>query len=380
MAGMDVALSQQINQFLGKRGSPLAGLGDQIVSAGQSAGVDPRLLVAISGGETGFGTTGNATGLHNAWGYMGGPGGTLSNFSDWGSALKTIASDIGRNYTGAGISSIPKFGAKWAPVGAANDPRNLNSNWVKTVGDFYGQLGGSALTMPRSGGLPSTGAPAIPASPAAPALPSMGAPAAVTPVKTQTYGNLAGALLGSLGKSPGAQLNAIVNTLPKTIPTSKPGVSVAAPTHLQEPGGETGAPPGTPATKGTSSVVAAAMKYLGTPYSWGGGGPGGPSFGIQQGANTKGFDCSGLLEYAYAKQGVAIGGTTYEQWPRGQSVDRKNLRPGDAVFFHMADGYPQHVGIFMGGDKFLEAPHTGANVRVSDLSSRSDFVGARRYG
>jgi len=64
-------------------------------------------------------------------------------------------------------------------------------------------------------------------------------------------------------------------------------------------------------------------------------------------------------------------------------VKRAALRAGDAVFFKGSDAHgslPGHVGIYIGGNKFIEAPHTGAAVRVSKLNGRSDFVGARRYG
>lgn len=368
MPGMDQALVQQINQFLGKQGSPLAGFGGTFVSAGQKAGVDPRLLVAISGGETSFGKTGNASGIHNAWGW--GPG---ISFPDWETGINTIAQGLGKNYIGQGLTTIPQIGAKWAPVGASNDPRNLNSNWVRTIGDFYSQLGGTKLA-----GVPSA-ATSLPTSTAAP-LPTASVAAPAMP-QAPTIGNLAGVLLGSLGKSPGAQLNSLAGALtrmPKTMPIPGTGFSIPASPTSQLPAVPTA--PGVPATKGTSSVVAAAMKFLGTPYSWGGGGSKGPSLGIKQGANTKGFDCSGLLQYAYAQQGVAIDRSTYQQFAQGQTVPKASLRPGDAVFFEPGPSGPEHVGIYMGGDKFIEAPHTGANVRVSTLSTRGDYMGARRYG
>jgi cell wall-associated NlpC family hydrolase len=113
-----------------------------------------------------------------------------------------------------------------------------------------------------------------------------------------------------------------------------------------------------------------ARQYLGTPYVWGGEKPGG-------------FDCSGLLQFIWAKQGVKIPRTTYDQWQAGAQVGKKGLRPGDAVFFRGSDArgnLPGHVGIYIGGGKFIEAPHTGAVVRISKLAGRKDYVGARRYG
>jgi cell wall-associated NlpC family hydrolase len=126
-------------------------------------------------------------------------------------------------------------------------------------------------------------------------------------------------------------------------------------------------------------AVKLAEEYLGTPYSWGGGGKGGPSKGIGRGANTVGFDCSGLLQYVWAKQGVNIPRVTYDQWRSGKVVGRGQLRPGDAVFFHPGKNGPEHVGMYVGNGKFIEAPRTGLNVRISNLAGRKDFMGARRF-
>jgi cell wall-associated NlpC family hydrolase len=146
-------------------------------------------------------------------------------------------------------------------------------------------------------------------------------------------------------------------------------------------------PPGEPTVQVQGKVTPHDMKaiqlarhYLGTPYSWGGGGPSGPTRGIAQGAGTVGFDCSGLIEYVWAKQGIRVGGTTYEQIKRGKAVNpsTKSLRPGDAVFFGDPKA-PHHVGMYIGGGKFIESPHTGATVRISKLAGRQPSA-ARRYG
>jgi peptidoglycan DL-endopeptidase CwlO len=111
-------------------------------------------------------------------------------------------------------------------------------------------------------------------------------------------------------------------------------------------------------------VVGVAMSYLGTPYVWGGGGPGG-------------FDCSGLVAYAYAQVGVSLPHSSYAQYSAGVAVSRDQLQPGDLVFF---DGLG-HVGIYIGGDQFVHAPHSGDVVKVSSLGESwyaSTYVGARR--
>ena len=135
-----------------------------------------------------------------------------------------------------------------------------------------------------------------------------------------------------------------------------------------------------PTSKIGAAVVRAALQMRGVPYSWGGGGAGGPSKGIAQGANTVGFDCSGLTQYAFAKFGVKIPRVSYEQFRAGKPVPLNAMRPGDLVFFHPGSNGPGHVGIFIGNGKFLQAPQTGDVVKVSNLADRNDLMGVRRFG
>ena len=115
------------------------------------------------------------------------------------------------------------------------------------------------------------------------------------------------------------------------------------------------------------TAVQTIQEYLGTPYHWGGSNP------------KSGFDCSGLLQYVWGKAGVQIPRTTYQQWRVGKPVSMQGLRPGDAVFFEPSKQGPGHVGMYIGGGKFIEAPHTGADVRISKLKGYPGFVGARRF-
>ncbi|MBB2744617.1 UNVERIFIED_ORG: cell wall-associated NlpC family hydrolase [Microbispora rosea subsp. rosea] len=134
-----------------------------------------------------------------------------------------------------------------------------------------------------------------------------------------------------------------------------------------------------PAGRG-AIAVRAALDMIGVPYSWGGGGPGGPSFGTGRGARTKGFDCSGLTEYAWSKAGVSIGSSTSPQWHSGKHVDRSQLQPGDLVFFAYNSRNPgtiHHVGLYVGKGKMIHAPHTGSYVQIAPMS-RSDYAGAVR--
>jgi cell wall-associated NlpC family hydrolase len=111
-------------------------------------------------------------------------------------------------------------------------------------------------------------------------------------------------------------------------------------------------------------VVGIAMQYLGVPYVWGGMSP-------------AGFDCSGLISYVYGQVGVSLPHHAASQFNHGSPVDRGSLEPGDLVFF---DGLG-HAGIYIGGDQFIHAPHTGDVVKISSLSDSwyaSTWVGGRR--
>jgi cell wall-associated NlpC family hydrolase len=110
-------------------------------------------------------------------------------------------------------------------------------------------------------------------------------------------------------------------------------------------------------------VVGIAMRYLGTPYVYGG-------------ASPSGFDCSGFIMYVYAQVGVSLPHNAAAQYGYGTPVSRSQLQPGDLVFF---DGLG-HNGIYTGGNSFIHSPHTGDVVKISSISGwYSDrWVGARR--
>lgn len=122
------------------------------------------------------------------------------------------------------------------------------------------------------------------------------------------------------------------------------------------------------ATVSTSSIVEAARKWLGTPYSWGGGGIDGPSEGFAQGAGTKGFDCSSLVQNAvYSSTGVTLPRTTGEQAKVVEEISFHEAQAGDLLFF-LSPGAPagsyHHVGIYDGKGGMVHAPRTGKNVEV----------------
>ena len=142
---------------------------------------------------------------------------------------------------------------------------------------------------------------------------------------------------------------------------------------------------GTQSAKAPSDAAATAIHWafqeIGVPYSWGGGDENGPTRGFAQGAGTVGFDCSGLTLFIYHKAGVHLDHYTGSQWDQGPHVaSRADLEPGDLMFFATDTSNPatiHHVAIYIGNGKLIEAPYTGAVVRVAS-AERSDFIGATR--
>ena len=117
-------------------------------------------------------------------------------------------------------------------------------------------------------------------------------------------------------------------------------------------------------------IVALARKYLGVKYVWGGSTP-------------DGFDCSGLVQYVFGKNGISVPRVTYNQINVGSSVQPNKLRPGDLVFFDTdrKKAGPDHVGIYIGGGKFIHAPRPGQGVKISSLSESfymDRWMGGRR--
>lgn len=122
----------------------------------------------------------------------------------------------------------------------------------------------------------------------------------------------------------------------------------------------------TPAAPATIAdrAVHDALALRGAPYVYGGSTP-------------AGFDCSGFTSYVYGKLGIALAHSSYDQWGAGPHVPRADLKPGDLVFFAGLG----HVGIYIGGGKFVHAPHTGTVVSVDLLSGSwygAEYDGAVR--
>ncbi|MBU3159741.1 C40 family peptidase [Clostridium frigoris] len=117
------------------------------------------------------------------------------------------------------------------------------------------------------------------------------------------------------------------------------------------------------ATVSQESIIAYASNFLGTPYLWGG-------------TTPSGFDCSGFTQYVYAHFGISVGRTTFDQINDGVEVSRDKLQPGDLVFFG-SFANPHHMGMYIGDNNYIHAPHTGDVIKISAMG-RNDYVTARR--
>ncbi len=117
-----------------------------------------------------------------------------------------------------------------------------------------------------------------------------------------------------------------------------------------------------------AELVRSAEKYIGVPYVWGG-------------TTSAGFDCSGLTRAVYRLNGVDIPRVSRDQFKGGRHVNKSQLKAGDLVFFATSGSVVNHVGIYIGGNKFIHSPRKGATVRKEAFSDywNKRYVGSRNY-
>ena len=132
----------------------------------------------------------------------------------------------------------------------------------------------------------------------------------------------------------------------------KSPISIPAPASL--PGKGSAQQGSIPNATVKNKVVSSARSQIGVPYRWGGQAPGG-------------FDCSGLVMWAYKQQGITVPRTTSEQTRAGRRVERKAMQPGDIVVFRTQSGL--HTGIYTGRGTFIHSPKPGERVREDPLAN-----------
>lgn len=139
---------------------------------------------------------------------------------------------------------------------------------------------------------------------------------------------------------------------PKTVHRTAPKVTHRAPTVTHRTPTVTHRAPVSHSSSGASAAISFARSKIGTWYQWGGTGPR--------------YDCSGLTQAAWSSAGVYIPRTSGAQYSGLSKVPRSSMRPGDLIFYS-SNGYSSgihHVAMYLGGGMMIEAPHTGAQVRV----------------
>lgn len=323
-------------------------------------GLDPQAVLAIAGHEGlsgGIGDGGHAFGpwqMNNAGGVLTGKfqGMTPQQINQWAWSNQGIDSALGQ------IAGVARGLKGSAAINAITTKFERPANPAAEIADAnsrYGQFAGGGATpvapsqAPSKSGAGSVGANGlISGSPARQQLLSqlMGQKVDFSSNQIQTPNLLAISQL--------RQMDAQGTT--GSIPHASTAVAAAAVTGGSQVG---------------QSIAKTALSQLGQPYQYGG--------LAKLGHPT---DCSGLVQAAMAAHGISIPRTTYDQWQTGKAVPTNALQSGDLVFFKGSDArgnLPGHVGLYIGGGKFIEDPHTGATVTISTLAGRSDYVGARRY-
>jgi cell wall-associated NlpC family hydrolase len=117
-----------------------------------------------------------------------------------------------------------------------------------------------------------------------------------------------------------------------------------------------------------TDLIQTAMDFLGVPYRNGGSDP-------------SGFDCSGLVQWVFARHGTTLPREARDQYHVGRAVDLRDAQPGDLIFFETVSRGASHVGIVIGEGRFIHAPSSNGVVRVEPYTANywiRRFVGARR--
>ena len=185
-------------------------------------------------------------------------------------------------------------------------------------------------------------------------------------MNTASYADITGVLIRVLALATGAC--AARDGTPR--PRPFPGASL--PPVASEPAAE---PPGEPTEPAepsepgsTPAVVRTALDFLGVPYRNGG-------------TDPSGFDCSGLVQYVFARHGVVLPREVRDQYGVGREINLKDAQPGDLIFFETVSRGASHVGMIIGDGRFVHAPSSRGVVRVEAYIANywsTRIVGTRR--
>jgi cell wall-associated NlpC family hydrolase len=199
-----------------------------------------------------------------------------------------------------------------------------------------------ALTLALGAAAPATAEPADGWDPTLPQRPSSGAPG--DPVAIANASFQASAIALQTTQSLGQQFLSSIGL--GGSPAAAPGSRVRGPQAIEY-------------------VIRRAGSQMGVPYSWGGGALNGPSEGVDYDAGKVGYDCSGFTRYAFAGVGVPIPKYSGDQYTSGRAIAPSQAKRGDLIFY--GPGGSQHVAIFLGGGRMLEASGSAEKVTVSPV-------------
>lgn len=163
---------------------------------------------------------------------------------------------------------------------------------------------------------------------------------------------------------PADMVVAITPSEPRTTPRAPTTPRITPPTTTR---------PSVSGPAAVETVVDRAMSQIGVPYAWGGGDANGPTRGIRDGGvadvhgdyNKIGFDCSGLMIYAFAGVGISLPHYTGYQYTAGKQIPSSQMRRGDMIFW--GPNASQHVALYLGDGMMLEAPQSGSHVKISPV-------------
>jgi peptidoglycan DL-endopeptidase CwlO len=242
-------------------------------------------------------------------------------------------------------ASVGALGASALLTGMPNPAEEI----AQATGSFHLAAADDVLPTLTDEAPPTTGADvAAQATQVIPAIPPVGTDGSTAPA----LGSAMGALPQVLGHANTAQADVLAKAAEAEARAEALKKATAGASVVDVISGVTGL---------GGKALAAAQTKLGAPYSWGSSGP-------------NAFDCSGLTSWAFKQAGITIPRTSAAQSTFGTAVARKDLQPGDLVFFYQP---VSHVGIYIGNGKILHASTSGEPVKISDMDS-FPYSGARR--